>query len=64
MGPDDSARQGAVHELPGVTNAPSNGICRAFGFTLIDEQDVTFTGRLLRTNHWRIDPRTELPIAP
>lgn len=57
-------RWGIVHAFPGITNAPSNGICRTLGFTLIGEQDVDFSDRLLRTNHWRIDPRTDLPVAP
>ena len=55
---------GVVHAFPGVTNAPSNGICRTLGFTLIGEVEVAFSDRLLRTNHWRIDPRTDLPAAP
>lgn len=59
----DEDRWGVVHAFPGVTNAPSNGICRALGFTLIGEGDVTFADRLLRTNHWRIDPRSDLPAA-
>jgi RimJ/RimL family protein N-acetyltransferase len=54
-------RWGIVHAFPGVANAPSNGICRTLGFTLIDEQDVDFAGRMFHTNHWLIDPRTDLP---
>jgi RimJ/RimL family protein N-acetyltransferase len=56
----DEDRWGAVHAFPGVTNGPSNGICRSLRFTLVEERDVTFAGRVIRTNHWVIDPRTDL----
>jgi RimJ/RimL family protein N-acetyltransferase len=52
----DEHRWGVVHAYPGVTNGPSNGICRSLGFTLVGEQDTVFAGRTFRTNHWRIDP--------
>jgi RimJ/RimL family protein N-acetyltransferase len=51
-------RWGLVHAFPGVTNGPSNGICRSLGFTLAGERDITFGDRVLRTNHWSIDPCT------
>ena len=56
-------RWGLVHAFPGLTNAPSNGICRALGFSLLGQQDVVFADRVLRTNHWRLDPRADLPSA-
>jgi RimJ/RimL family protein N-acetyltransferase len=56
----DDGRWGRVHAFPGVTNAPSNGICRSLGFTLAEERDVTFSDRILRTNHWIINPATDL----
>lgn len=56
----DEDRWGSVHAFPGVTNMPSNGICRSLGFTLLQERDVIFADRVLRTNHWVIDPRTGL----
>lgn len=57
----DQDRWGPVHAFPGVTNGPSNGICRSLGFTLIGEQDLPYAGdRILRVNHWVIDPRTDL----
>ncbi|MGH3437404.1 MAG: GNAT family N-acetyltransferase [Sciscionella sp.] len=56
----ETARWGVVHAFPGKTNAPSNGICRSLGFTFVDERDVTLNDRVLRSNHWMIDPRTEL----
>ena len=52
----DDGRWGLVHAFPGVTNAPSNGICRSLGFQFAGERDVTFAGRVLRSNHWVIDP--------
>ena len=56
----DEERWGTVHAFPGITNAASNGICRSLRFTLLKERDVTFAGRVIRTNHWAIDPRTDL----
>lgn len=56
----DQGRWGIVHAHPAVTNAPSNGIYRALGFTLVGEETVDFAGRRLQTNHWHIDPRTDL----
>ena len=48
-------RWDAVHAYPAVTNGPSNGICRTLGFELIEERDIEFHARTLRTNHWRLD---------
>lgn len=56
----DDGRWGLVHAFPATTNGPSNGICRSLGFRLIGEQDVTFAGRVLRSNHWVINPATDL----
>jgi RimJ/RimL family protein N-acetyltransferase len=53
-------RWGVVHAFPGVTNAASNALCRSVGFSFVGERNVTFAGRELRTNHWRIDPSTTL----
>jgi len=53
-------RWGIVHAFPGVTNGPSNGICRRLQFTLVGEQDVVFADRMLRANHWQIDPAAGL----
>jgi RimJ/RimL family protein N-acetyltransferase len=46
-----------VHAFPGVTNAPSNGLCRKFGFELVDGGEVEFAGRPLTVNHWVLDTR-------
>ena len=56
----DEDRWGLVHAFPAVTNDPSNGICRSLGFRLAGEQEVTFAGHVLRTNHWVIDPAADL----
>jgi RimJ/RimL family protein N-acetyltransferase len=56
----DDGRWGLVHAFPATTNGPSNGICRSLGFRFAGERDVTFADRVLRTNHWVIDPATDL----
>lgn len=56
----EDGRWGLVHAFPATTNAPSNGICRSLGFRFAGERDVTFAGRVLRSNHWVIDPGTDL----
>jgi RimJ/RimL family protein N-acetyltransferase len=52
----DDGRWGLVHAFPGTTNCPSNGICRSLGFRFAGERDVTFADRILRSNHWFINP--------
>jgi len=59
----DDGRWGEVHAFPAVSNAPSNGICRALGFTLVGAEQVVFAGDVLQSNHWRVDPRT-LALRP
>ncbi|RMB79821.1 GNAT family N-acetyltransferase [Streptomyces shenzhenensis] len=56
----DEDRWGIVHAFPATSNGASNGICRSLGFRFVAEQDVTFADRVLRTNHWSIDPHTAL----
>ena len=56
----DDGRWGLVHAFPATTNSPSNGICRSLGFRFAGERDVTFAGRVLRSNHWVINPATDL----
>ncbi|WP_042417484.1 GNAT family N-acetyltransferase [Streptacidiphilus anmyonensis] len=48
----EDGRWGPVHAFPGVGNAASNGVCRSLGFRLVEEREVLFAGRTLRTNHW------------
>jgi RimJ/RimL family protein N-acetyltransferase len=56
----DDGRWGLVHAFPATSNAPSNGICRSVGFRLAGEQDVTFAGRVIRSNHWVVNPVADL----
>ena len=49
-------RWGTIHAFPAITNAPSNGICRSLGFTLIGQEAFEFRGTTLHCNHWQIDP--------
>lgn len=51
-------RWGLVHAFPGVTNAPSNGICRSLGFQFHGPEEIVFSGRLFQSNHWSI-PTTD-----
>lgn len=48
-------RWGLIHAFPGVTNGPSNAVCRKTGFALLGRRDVEYAGRQLRCNHWRRD---------
>ena len=41
-----------IHAFPGVTNGPSNGLCRKFGFELAGELESDFLDRRMRVNHW------------
>jgi RimJ/RimL family protein N-acetyltransferase len=49
------SRWGAIHAFPGVTNVPSNALCRRFGFTLLGEETGDYGGRSLRINHWVLE---------
>lgn len=51
-------RWGLVHAFPATTNAPSNGICRSIGFSFVGERNVPFADRVIRSNHWFVDPRS------
>jgi RimJ/RimL family protein N-acetyltransferase len=44
-----------IHAFPGVTNAPSNALCRRAGFVHTEEREVRFRDRPLRVNHWELD---------
>jgi RimJ/RimL family protein N-acetyltransferase len=52
------ARWDVVHAFPPVTNAPSNAMCRRMGFSMVEECDFEFRGRILRCNHWQLDLRS------
>jgi hypothetical protein len=48
-------------ELGDVEASPTSrptGSAAHWGFTLLEERDLIFADRVLRTNHWVIDPRT------
>jgi RimJ/RimL family protein N-acetyltransferase len=55
-------RWNIIHAFPGVTNGPSNGICRKLAFTKVEEVDVEYVGRPLRCNHWVLDLRDGEPV--
>ncbi|HEY5860165.1 MAG TPA: GNAT family N-acetyltransferase [Actinomycetota bacterium] len=57
-------RWGTIHAFPAITNAPSNGICRSLGFTLIGQEAFEFRGTTLHCNHWQIDPAEDLDPLP
>jgi RimJ/RimL family protein N-acetyltransferase len=48
-------RYPSIHAFPPVSNAPSNALCRKFGFELVAERDFVYAGRTLRCNHWALD---------
>jgi RimJ/RimL family protein N-acetyltransferase len=52
----------SVYAFPSVTNAPSNALCRKFGFELVEETDFEYRGTQLRVNVWKLavgDPGLE-----
>lgn len=51
-------RREVMHAFPGVTNGPSNGICRKLVFSMQEEVQVEYVGRRLRCNHWVLDLST------
>ena len=62
-----------LHAFPSVDNAPSNGICRSLGFTLVGPCEFEFPpGRWMQCNDWRLDlsaartrpARTRAPSTP
>jgi RimJ/RimL family protein N-acetyltransferase len=58
-------RWDVIHAFPSTTNAPSNAICRKMGFSLIEECDLEWAGRMLRCNHWQLDlRRSRSPAYP
>ena len=50
-------RWDVLYAFPGVTNGPSNAICRKLGFTKFDESEVELAGKILRCHPWRINLR-------
>ncbi|WP_053690219.1 GNAT family N-acetyltransferase [Streptomyces sp. WM6372] len=56
----DEDRWGIVHAYPATSNAASNGICRSVGFRFVSEAEVTFAGSVFKSNHWSVNPKTDL----
>lgn len=51
-------RRPAVHAFPSVDNAPSNGICRKAGFTLLGEVPFEYPkGHWMKCSDWRFSLR-------
>jgi RimJ/RimL family protein N-acetyltransferase len=48
----------SMHAFPPVTNAPSNALCRKFGFSLLEQAEFAYAGRTLRCNHWALATAT------
>src|SRR3989442_1685131 len=48
-------RWDVVHAFPPTANPRSNAMCRKMGFSLVEECDFDFRGRILRCNHWQLD---------
>ena len=48
-----------IHAFPPVTNAPSNALCRKFGFTLLGQEDFVYAGRTLHCNRWVLETAGE-----
>jgi hypothetical protein len=53
--PKAEPRFASIHAFPPVTNAPSNALCRKFGFALACQGDFVYSGRTLHCNHWVLD---------
>jgi RimJ/RimL family protein N-acetyltransferase len=51
----EDGRWGDIHAFPGVSNAPSNAVCRKAGFEDVGEETVVYAGRQLRCNHWVLE---------
>jgi RimJ/RimL family protein N-acetyltransferase len=50
-----------IHAFPGISNAPSNALCRRFGFEKTGESEFEFRGHALRCNHWELDVTSTCP---
>jgi RimJ/RimL family protein N-acetyltransferase len=46
-----------INAFPPTSNPASNAMCRKMGFSMIEEVDFEFRGRILRCNHWQLDLR-------
>lgn len=55
----EDGRWGDIHAFPGVSNGPSNAVCRKAGFAHVGEETVAYAGRPLRCNHWLLEADAE-----
>lgn len=55
----EDGRWGDIHAFPGITNGPSNAVCRKAGFANVGEEAVMYAGRELRCNHWVLEAGAE-----
>jgi RimJ/RimL family protein N-acetyltransferase len=53
------ARYSRIHAFPGISNVPSNALCRRAGFVHTEECEVRFRDRPLRVNHWELELSSE-----
>jgi RimJ/RimL family protein N-acetyltransferase len=53
-----------IHAFPGVTNGPSNALCRKHGFVHTGRSEVEFSGRPLRVHHWELALRGVNTVVP
>ncbi|WP_217557018.1 GNAT family N-acetyltransferase [Paenibacillus sp. GbtcB18] len=52
----DDVPNAIVYAFPGVSNFPSNAICRKLGFSLAGETEVEFPkGSWMKSNEWRLE---------
>lgn len=51
----EDGRWGDIHAFPGVSNGPSNAVCRKAGFRNIGKEVVEYAGRALQCNHWVLE---------
>ena len=52
-------RYSRIHAFPGISNVPSNALCRRAGFVHTEECEVRFRDRPLRVNHWELELSSE-----
>jgi RimJ/RimL family protein N-acetyltransferase len=49
---DEAGRFSVLHAFPATSNAPSNALCRKYGFALREPIEHLYRGHALRVNHW------------
>ncbi|KQS05518.1 MAG: GNAT family N-acetyltransferase [Microbacterium ginsengisoli] len=67
MAPTIAAPRSLIVAFPSIENDASNGVCRAAGFTALDERDSEYRGVRLHVRVWTRhfwEPLTAAPSAP